>query len=145
MRDIDTYSYRCGVMDCFCEMVRAGVKNLALSHPVDSRAEWEELGPFAAKIAGQYGVKCYPEEAPLVTDLFPLSATRGKYLYLFYRADHVLGEYLRLKERKASMVAERAYFGGNRTQIAREYGRLLSYSPETVRSLLAANSDRERV
>ena len=33
MREIDTYSYRCGVMDCFCEMVRAGVKNLALSHP----------------------------------------------------------------------------------------------------------------
>ena len=57
----------------------------------------------------------------------------------------MLGEYLRLKERKASMVAERAYFGGNRTQIAREYGRLLSYSPETVRSLLSANSDRERL
>ena len=105
MREIDTYSYRCGMMDCFCGMVRAGVKNLALSHPVDSRAEWEALGPFAAKIAGQYGVKCYPEESPLVTDLFPLSATRGKYLYLFYRADHVLGEYLRLKERKASMAA----------------------------------------
>lgn len=39
MHEIDTYSYRCGVMDCFCEMVRAGVKSLALSHPVDSRAE----------------------------------------------------------------------------------------------------------
>lgn len=145
MREIDTYSYRCGVMDCFCEMVRAGVKILALSHPVDDRGEWEELGPFAAKIAAQYGVKCYPEDDPLVTDLFPLSATRGKFLYLFYRADHVLEEYLRLKERKASMVAGRAYFGGNRTQIAREYGRLLSYSPETVRALLEANRDRERV
>ena len=145
MREIDTYSYRCGVMDCFCEMVRAGVKALALSHPVHSRAEWEELGPFAAKIAAQYGVKCCPEAEPLVTDLFPLSATRGKFLYLFYRADHVLEEYLRLKERKASMVAGRAYFGGNRTQIAREYGRLLSYSPETVRALLEANRDRERV
>ena len=90
-------------------------------------------------------MKCRPEEEPLVTDLFPLSATRGKFLYLFYRADHTLEEYLRLKERKASMVAGRAYFGGNRTQIAREYGRLLSYSPETVRALLAANQDREQV
>ena len=32
MQNIDPYSYQCGVIDCFNEMVRSGVKALALSH-----------------------------------------------------------------------------------------------------------------
>ena len=38
MQNIDPYSYQCGVIDCFNEMVRSGVKALALSHPMDSAA-----------------------------------------------------------------------------------------------------------
>ena len=38
MQTIDPYSYQCGAIDCFNEMVRAGVKRLALSHPVDTAA-----------------------------------------------------------------------------------------------------------
>lgn len=145
MRELDTYSYQCGAMESFCEMVRAGVKALALSQPAASREAWEELAPFARQIARTYSVQCYPEAAPLITDLFPLSATQGKFLYLFYRADHTLEEYLRLKERKSTMVDSGAYFGGNRTQIAREYGRLLSYRDETVRALLAENREKEQL
>lgn len=145
MQNIDPYSYQCGVIDCFNEMVRSGVKALALSHPMDSAAERDALIPFARSCCHQYGNQLYIEDTPLLTDLFPLSLNQGKFNILFYRAGHILDQYLRLKERKANLVAERAYFGGNRTQIAREYGRLLSYSPETVRSLLAANQDRERV
>lgn len=36
---IDTYSYGLGAMDCFCEMVSAGLKTLAMSHPCDTREE----------------------------------------------------------------------------------------------------------
>ena len=32
MRPIDPYSYHCGVMDSFCEIVAAGIKPMALSH-----------------------------------------------------------------------------------------------------------------
>ena len=32
MREIDKYSFRCGVIDCFNEMVAAGVKRMAFSH-----------------------------------------------------------------------------------------------------------------
>lgn len=143
MREIDTYSYQCGIMDCFCEMVHSGVKELAFSHPIGSRAEWEELRPFAGQIARRYGVQCYPEDAPLITDLFPISNLRGKFLFLFYRADHILKEYFRLKERKTAMAADRVYFGGNRDQIARELGCLLSYSSDTVRELMELNEDKE--
>ena len=56
MRPIDPYSYHCGVMDSFCEIVGAGVKPMALSHPFASPEERAEYREYAAKMAGQYGV-----------------------------------------------------------------------------------------
>ncbi len=49
------FSYQCGVIDAFNEVVRAGVKRIALSHPVDSREEAMELIPFSQQIAEEYG------------------------------------------------------------------------------------------
>lgn len=54
MQNIDPYSYQCGVIDCFNEMVRSGVKALALSHPMDSAAERDALIPFARSCCHQY-------------------------------------------------------------------------------------------
>ena len=143
MESIDTFSYQCGVIDSFNEMVRAGVKALALSHPVDTEAERDALIPFSKQICRSYGTKLYPENDPLLTDLFPRALNQGKYLILFYREDHILEQYIRLKDRKAALVAEGAYFGGNRSRIAWEYGRLLSYSDEAIRRLIHENGDRE--
>ena len=78
-----------------------------------------------------------------MTDSLPASLNRGKYHILFYKADHVIEEYIRLKDRKAATVGAGAYFGGNRSRIARDYGRLLSYPEETIRRLLSENTDRE--
>ena len=36
-KEIDKYSYQLGAADCFCEMVSAGVKRIALSHPCNSK------------------------------------------------------------------------------------------------------------
>ena len=132
MESMDTFSYQCGVIDSFNEMVRAGVKALALSHPVDTEAERDALIPFSKHICRLYGTKLYPENDPLITDLFPCSLSQGKFLILFYREDH-----------KAALVAEGAYFGGNRSRIAWEYGRLLSYPDEAIRRLIHENGDRE--
>ena len=41
MKEIDSYSYHLGAADCFCEMVAAGVKKIALSHPCNSKEERE--------------------------------------------------------------------------------------------------------
>ena len=98
MQNIDPYSYQCGVIDCFNEMVRSGVKALALSHPMDSAAERDALIPFARSCCHQYGNQLYIEDTPLLTDLFPLSLNQGKFNILFYRAGHILDQYLRLKE-----------------------------------------------
>ena len=43
---IDPYSYQCGMIDAFNEVVKAGGKRLALSHPVDTLEEAQALLPF---------------------------------------------------------------------------------------------------
>ena len=59
MRSIDHFSYELGAADCFCEMVRAGVKGLALAHILAKKGEpavfrgcfpgvWTELCPDTA-------------------------------------------------------------------------------------------------
>ena len=142
MQQLDLHSYECGYIDCFNEMVSAGVKALAFSRPAEREVR-DRLLPFARASCQTRGTKWYAEDDPLVTDLFPASACRGKYLILLYREDHILDQYLRLKERKAAQLAEGAYFGGNRSRIAWELGRLLSYPEETIRRLLQDNEEKE--
>ena len=145
MRNIEPFSYQCGVIDCFNEMVYAGVKSLALSRPMDSAEERDALIPFAQESCGRYGTKFYIEDDPLLTDLFPISMNLGKHNLLFYRADHILDQYLRLKAWKKSLMEDKVYFGGNRTQIAWDFGRLLSYPEEAIRRLIADNPEKEQL
>ena len=145
MQSIDPFSYQCGAIETWNEMVSSGIKVLAMIRPLDTREERDALIPFAHDICKQYGTKLYPEDDPFLTDLLPLSYSQGKFSLLFYKADHVIEEYIRLKERKAALVAGRAYFGGNRTQLAISYGRLLSFDEESIHQYIENNQDREQV
>lgn len=140
---IDDFSYALGAADCFCEMVRAGVKRLALSHPCDSREERDRFLPEFQLLARKYGVKLYVENDPLLTDLFPLSMNRGKYNVLFYREDSVLTEYLRLKEEKQKWQGAGSYTPEKRWELAQAYGLLLSYPQEGIRRLVDQNQEKE--
>ena len=104
MKPIDRFSYELGAADCFCEMVRAGVKRLALAHPCDSPQERDQYLPYFEELCRKYGVKLYVEDEAFLTDLFPLSLNQGKYNALFYQEDSALQEYLALKgEKKAAL------------------------------------------
>lgn len=140
---MDVFSFDCGMIDAYNETVALGVKALAVSRPLDRREDREALIPFVRESCRKHQTKLYPEDDPLITDLVPASQYQGKFLFLFYRADHVIEEYIRLKDRKKALVASGAYFGGNRSRIAWEYGRLLSYSDEAIRRLIHENGDRE--
>ena len=142
MKKLDRYSYQCGVIDAFNEVVRAGVKRIALSHPADSREEAMELIPFSQQICQQYGNHFYLEESPLLTDLFPISLNKGKYNIIYYRQEDIR-QYLALKKRKQQLLEQQAYQGEARRQIAVEYGKLLSYSTETIERYLAQNEEKE--
>lgn len=55
-RPVDRYSYELGVMDCFCEMVAAGLKRLAMSHPCDTREERDSYQEAVEALCRRYGV-----------------------------------------------------------------------------------------
>ena len=143
MKKLDEYSYQCGVIDAFNEVVRAGFKRIALSHPVDTKEEAMELIPFSQQICQQYGNHFYLEESPLLTDLFPISLNKGKYNIIYYRQEEDIQQYLALKKRKQQLLEQQAYQGEARRQIAVEYGKLLSYSPEAIERYLAQNEEKE--
>ena len=121
---LDSFSYQCGVIDAFNEVVKAGVKRIALSHPTDTLAECQALIPFSEQICRQYGNHFYVEEEPLLTDLFPVSMNRGKFNILYYRDERDIQLYLSLKEEKKRLLEQGAYQGKARKRIAVEYGRL---------------------
>lgn len=143
MKTIDTFSYKLGAADCFCEMVRAGVKRLALAHPCPTKEERDQYLPYFEKLCEEYVVKLYVEDVPLLTDLFPISMNKGKFNAIFYQEDAVLQEYLGLKAEKEQAQKEGTYTPEKRRDIAWRYGKLLSYTDEGIQRLLAGNQERE--
>ena len=142
MKTLDHFSYELGAADCFCEMVRAGVKRLALAHPCDSPQERDQYLPYFEELCRKYGVKLYVEDEAFLTDLFPLSLNQGKYNALFYQEGSALQEYLALKGEKKAALAQGTY-GQARRDIAWRFGKLLSYTDEGIRRLLESNTEKE--
>ena len=121
MKDLDSldlFSYQCGVIDAFNEVVKAGVKRIALSHPVSTREEALSLVPFSEKICAQYGNHFYFDESPLLTDLFPISLNKGKFNIIYYRKEEDIQLYLSLKEKKKQLIESGNYHGQARKEIA---------------------------
>lgn len=146
-KKIDAYSFALGVCEAFCEVVRAGVKRIALSHPFTADELQNTLGadfPEAcAKIAEKYGCRAYYLQEPVLTDLFPLSLNRGKQNVVFYRAPADLTELLAIRSDKKALQSAGKYRGEARREIAVRFGRLLSYSEEAIERYLAENTERE--
>lgn len=131
-RVIDRYSYELGVMDCFCEMVGAGLKKLALSHPYITREERDSYLPEVETLCEKYRIRYYLEEELLQTDLFSEGAGKDRYLFLFFRTGEILDGYLGLKERQKQLITEGKYDEAERRETAWEFGRLLSYPEDGI-------------
>ena len=125
MNNIDERSFRLGGVSSFSEMVKVGLKKLALSAAM-LPAELDEIEAEIRAIAKSEGIEAYREEDLIVTDLFPADVAKGKHVMLLYRGN-TLEEYLALKKEKAELVDRGAYQGAARKEIAMKFGRLLSY------------------
>ncbi len=134
---IDQRSYHLGIMGGFSEVVKLGVKKLALSE-VMTPEEMDDIMQDALLIAERNGVEMWRETDFLVTDLYPADVAAGKHVLLIYTGD-TLNEYLALKADKARLVADGAYEGEARENIARRFGRLLSYPEPVIDELLERN------
>ena len=132
---IDHRSYQLGIMGGFAEVVKLGVKELALSE-VMSPAEMDDIMEDALIVAGRNGVEMWRETDFLVTDLYPPDVAAGKHVLLIYTGD-TLDRYLAIKTDKAELVAAGKYTGAAREEIARRFGRLLSYPEAVIDGLLA--------
>jgi hypothetical protein len=122
--------FRLGAAAAFSEMVRFEVKKLALSTAV-SPQEMSVLEDELRRTIAKQGVEAYLETNLIVTDLFPEDIAEGKHLMLIYKGT-TLDEYLALKEKKNALVRDGNYSGQARKDIAREFGRMLSYSESTI-------------
>lgn len=132
---IDQRSYNLGIMGGFAEVVRLGVKRLALSE-VMTPEEMDGVMEDANIIAQRNEVLIWRETDFLVTDLYPQDVAEGKHVLLIYTGD-TLDEYLAIKADKAALVAANQYEGQAREDIARRFGRLLSYPENVIDELLA--------
>jgi len=131
---IDDRSYQLGIMGGFAEVVRLGVKTLALSE-VMSPEEMDDVMDDAAIIAERNKVEMWRETDFLVTDLYPADVAEGKHVLLIYTGD-TLDKYLAIKADKASLIEAGEYEGEAREEIARRFGRLLSYPDAVIDDLL---------
>jgi hypothetical protein len=132
---IDQRSYNLGILGGFSEVVRLGVKKLALSE-VQSAEEMDAMMDDAMIIAARNEVQMWRETNLLVTDLYPADIAAGKHVLLIYTGT-TLNEYLQLKADKAALVAAEKYDGRAREEIARRFGRLLSYPENVIDGLIA--------
>ncbi len=138
MTNIDQRSYNLGIMGGFAEVVRLGVKQLALSE-VMTPEEMDGVMDDAMVIAERNEVQMWRETDFLVTDLYPADVAEGKHVLLIYTGD-TLDRYLAIKADKARLVAAGEYEGEAREEIARRFGRLLSYPEPVIDNLLEKQS-----
>ena len=129
-RNIDQRSFRLGGISSFAEMVRVGVKTLALS-AATSPEEMDALVDEAKRIADEEQVMIYREDELIVTDLFPADVAVGKHVLLIYKGS-TLEDYLALKQQKTELVESGNYTGESRKEIARKFGKLLSYPDSMI-------------
>ena len=139
MPKIDQRSYQLGVMGGFAEVVKLGIKQLALSE-VMSPEEMDDIMDDALVVAKRNGVEMWRETDFLVTDLYPADVAEGKHVLLIYKGD-TLDQYLAVKADKAALVAVGEYEGEAREEIARRFGRLLSYPESVIDDLLERQSN----
>lgn len=139
MRSIDPYSYHCGVMDSFCEIVGAGVKPMALSHPFASPEERAGYREYAEAMAARYGVFLLEEDNLPVTPLFPAEVCEGASVFLFAGSEAIVRQYTALRDRVAGLRQAGQYDVPARKAAARELGSLLGYKAGTVERMIAAN------
>lgn len=141
-KPIDEYSYRCGVMDCFAEMVNAGFKPIAFAHPFKTRQLRDEYIDHVNQLCAKYDIHYVLEDDFLITDLFAKSANQDTFNILFYKDETNYQSYLGLKKHKAEVV-DTGRYDNYRKDIAYQFGLLLGYPKDACLRYINTNNDKE--
>lgn len=130
----DKISFDLGKIDCFSEMVRARVKDLALSPAIDPR-DRETFERAMRDIADVYQVQYYFDDNFIVNDIVHTSYTEGRLVILIYREDEVFDEYLKLKAIQQIYRARGGFTAAVRKENTKKLCKLLSYPPERIQEM----------
>lgn len=129
-------SYYAGTISTSVEFVSYGCKKLALSATL-SDEELSVLLPHAQHKAEEFGIPIYVEIDLLVTKLFSPTIAQGKTVILFAYNQDVLDEYFAIKSFREKAIEE-GQLEDVEEEMAWRFGRLLSYTDETIERLLNA-------
>lgn len=132
--NFDKLSFMSGTCLAFSEAVGFGVKRLALSS-VYLEDELEIMLKVIEYASQRFGTVYLPEPSLLESKLFPREIARGGTVVLIAHDQSVLDEYAVLKK-----LREESDSKGNpeetELEIARRFGRLLSYDDEAIEGLI---------
>jgi len=121
----------------FSEAVGFGVKQLALSS-LYTPEELEIMLKVIEYASQRFGTVYTPEPELIKTKLFPRDIAMGKTVVLIANNQSVLDEYSDLKKLREESNAK-----GNpektELEIARRFGKLLSYDEKSIEALIAKN------
>ena len=134
----DKFSYNLGVIGAFSELVNSGTKQLALSATLTS----EEMDAFigeAYEVASKHNVSIYRESDLIVTNLFPADIAKDLDVLLLFQGT-TLDEYHALKAEIENLESEGTYNLEAQIEISRRFGRMLSYSPRKINTLISQNT-----
>ena len=133
---LDQRSYQLGMIYAFAEIVGSGCKRLALS-PTLTVEEFDAIWEDVRLIAEEYGLTLDVDDDFLTTRLFNPEYTRGKRVIHMVTEQAALDEYRRLKELKRLSLEAGHLTEEVKLELAWGLGRLLSYSDEAIKGLLA--------
>ena len=126
----ENMDFRNGVNDAFCEIVKAGVKRIALSHATDDEDIFSKEFHSAYQCVKKYRISMYVEENLIETLLFDISGCK---VIIFYNDKKDIEDYIVLKNairnNKQPTLEERIAY-------AKEFGRLLSYSDKRIEEMI---------
>ena len=133
--DFSLLSFMAGTCLAFSEAVGFGVKQLALSSVYDDE-ELEVMLKVIDYASKRFGTVYKPEPNLLESKLFPRDIARGKTVVLIAHDQSVLDEYAALKKlREESDASDNPE--ETELEIARRFGRLLSYDEAAITGLIA--------
>lgn len=128
---VDQISFELGMINSFIEMVACGVKELAISPPIEPQ-NLELLVQASKEISEGFGTRYYVEQSLLITDIQSAEFTKGKNSILYYAKEQYIQEYLLLKKRVEELEAKGCYIGAERREISVAFGKLLSYPDDII-------------
>jgi hypothetical protein len=120
-----------GSATAWCEAARSGAKEMSLSSPFPPE-DHDLLLPHIERAARENDVHFYLEKTLMTTDLFADVDMTGKWVFVIYKKDRVIEDYLALKAEKERLEESGEYAGEARRDIAVKMGRLLGYDEDYI-------------